>query len=91
MCVLLSCHGVSCNALAGLYTVHTSSVLRWVRAFAKKHAGKPQPDGRVLVLEMDEMWHDVQKKQQNSGSGKLWIAIAENSSTGSAVIDLRTR
>ena len=37
MSVLLYCHGVSLNAIAGRYKVRTSSVLRWVREFAKQH------------------------------------------------------
>ncbi|MGH8558887.1 MAG: IS1/IS1595 family N-terminal zinc-binding domain-containing protein [Methylococcales bacterium] len=88
MCVLLYCHGVSLNALAGIYQVATSSVLRWVRTFAKQHYEKPMPAGRTIVMELDEMWHYLEKKHGNSGSGRLWIVIPENSSIGSVVIGL---
>jgi len=91
MCVLLYCHGVSLNALAGLYKVHSSSVLRWVRDFARTHYEKPQPQGRAIVMELDEMWHYLEKKHKNSGYGKLWIVIPENSSTGSVAIGLVRR
>ena len=91
MCVLLYCHGVSLNAIAGIYKVQTSSVLRWVRDFARTHYEKPQPQGRTIIMELDEMWHYLGKKHKSSGSGKLWIAIAENSSTGSAVIAVNGR
>ena len=88
MSVLLYCHGVSLNAIAGIYKVRTSSVLRWVRDFAKRHYEKPKPDGRLLVMELDEMWHYLQKKHKSSGSGRHWIVIPENSSTGNAAIVL---
>jgi transposase-like protein len=89
MSVLLYCHGVSLNAIAGIYKVRTSSVLRWVRAFAQRHYEKPSPEGRTVVMELDEMWHYLEKKHKNSGSGRLWIALPENSSTGNVVIALR--
>jgi transposase len=91
MCVLLYCHGISLNAIAGIYQVRASSVLRWVRDFARAHYEKPQPQGRAIIMELDEMWHYLQKKHRNSGSGRLWIAIPENSSTGSAVIAVAGR
>lgn len=91
MSVLLYCHGVSLHAIAGIYNVHTSSVLRWVRAFARTHYQTPQPQGRTIIMELDEMGHYLEKKHQNSGSGKLWIAIAAPSLTGSAVIAVSTR
>jgi hypothetical protein len=39
-------------------------VLNWIRAFARVSYEKPAPAGKVIVLELDEMWHDVQKKRQ---------------------------
>src|ERR1700722_301020 len=89
MSALLYCHGVSFNAIAGIYKVETSSVLRWVRAFAKQHYEKPEPNGRTIVMELDELWHYLGKKRKNSGFGKLWIVIPENSSTGNAVIAVK--
>ena len=91
MSVLLYCHGLSLNAIAGIYKVNVSSVLRWVRSFAKQHYEKPNPEGRTIVMELDEMWHYLKKKETNSGSGKLWIALLENSSTGSVAIALERR
>jgi transposase-like protein len=91
MCVLLYCHGLSMNALAGIYKVRASSVLRWVRDFANQHYEKPKPDGRTIIMELDEMWHYLGKKHKSSGYGRLWIAIPENSSTGSVVIGLPAR
>lgn len=53
MCVFLSCHGVSMNALAGIYKVQASSVLRWVRAFAKQHYEKPKHEGRTIIMQAE--------------------------------------
>ena len=38
-------------------------MLTWIRTFAKKHKEKPEPIGRTVVLELDEIWHDLTKKR----------------------------
>ena len=53
----------------------------WVRAFGIETYEKPVPQGDVVV-ELDEMWHFVQSKKPNSGSGKHIVALLVNSSTG---------
>ncbi|MCE2415966.1 IS1 family transposase [Candidatus Poribacteria bacterium] len=40
--VLLYCHGISMNAIAELFEVSTTAVLKWIRNFAKKQAPKPK-------------------------------------------------
>jgi hypothetical protein len=35
--------------------VWTSTILTWIRRYAADHAEKPAPNGKVLVLEIDEM------------------------------------
>ena len=42
----------------------TPSVMTWIEQFAKDHAQKPEPEGRALVVELDEMWHYLKKDQQ---------------------------
>jgi hypothetical protein len=37
--------------------VSTPSVMTWIEQFAKEQAQKPEPEGRALVIELDEMWH----------------------------------
>jgi hypothetical protein len=57
--------------------VSAQSVLNWIRAFAIANYEKPEPTGRTIVLELDEMWHYVKKKRQ-----KLWIWKALDRKTG---------
>ena len=69
LAVLLYCHGISMNAISNLFSVHVSSVLKWIRTFAKTHAQKPQlSNTQVVILELDEMWHYLGNKKN-----KLWI------------------
>jgi transposase len=71
LAVFLYCHGVSMNALGKMFGVRASSVLQWIRHFATEHAAKPEPVGKAIVLEVDEMWHFLKKNVTNSGSGRL--------------------
>ena len=46
--------------------VSTPSILNWIRAHAATHAPRPQPEPgeSVVVMELDELWHFLQKKEQ---------------------------
>ena len=69
--VLLYLFGLSMNAIARLLGVSTPAVLYWIRTTARSLAQKPTPQpGQVVVLELDEMWHFLEKKLKNSGFGK---------------------
>src|SRR5215212_970755 len=60
----------------------TPSVITWIEQFAKVYAQKPKPEGRAVVVELDEMWHSLKKRPTRSGSGRLGIALRDGSSTG---------
>ena len=81
--VLLYISGLSMNRTAKLLGVSTPSVMAWIERFAKEHAPKPEPVGRALVVELDEMWHFLKKRPTSSGSGRLGIVLRDGSSTGS--------
>ena len=81
--VLLYLSGLSMNRTAKLLGVSTPSVMTWIEQFAEVHAQKPEPEGRALVIELDEMWHFLKKRPTNSGSGRLGIVLPDGSSTGS--------
>lgn len=66
--VLFSLSGISMNRLAFLLRVSAQSVRNWIRAVAKAHEEKPEPVGKTIVLELDEMWHYLKQKRR-----KLWI------------------
>ena len=75
--VLLYLSGISMHRIAFLLRVSVQSVLNWIRAFATAHYEKPEPTGRRIVLQLDEMWHYMKKKRQ-----KLWIWKALDRETG---------
>ena len=83
LAVFLYCHGVSMNALGKMFGVRASSVLKWIRRAATVHCVKPAPSGNAVVMELDEMWHVLQRNAANSGSGTLWIVLQGRSWTGS--------
>ena len=55
--VLLYVSGLSMNRTAKLLGVSTPSVMTWIEQLAKTYARKPEPEGRAVVVELDEMWH----------------------------------
>ena len=75
--MLLYLSGISMNRIAFLIRVSAQAVLNWIQAFAREHTEKPEPTGRTIVLELDEMWHYLKKKRQ-----KLWIWKALDRDTG---------
>src|SRR5215510_7417291 len=75
--VLLYLSGVSMHRITFLLRVSAQAVLNWIRTFAKEYEEKPEPMGRTIVLELDEMWHCLKNKHQ-----KLWIRKAFDRDTG---------
>lgn len=90
--VLLYTMGLAMNAIAKIMGVSTPAVLKWIRSHADQHAPRPQPAAGedVVVMELDELWHFVQKKRTSSGSGWLLIAMENASSIGNAAIAMRS-
>ena len=87
--VLLYLSGLSMNRTAKLLGVSTPSVQAWIERFAEVYAQKPEPEGRAVVVELDEMWHFLKKSPTSSGSGRLGIVLRDNSSTGSWAVVTR--
>ena len=75
--VLFYLSGISMHRIAFLLRVSAQSVLNWIRTFAKAHEEKPEPAGKTIVLQLDEMWHYLKRKRQ-----KLWIWKALDHDTG---------
>ena len=82
--VLLYLSGLSMNRTAKLLGVSTPSVMTWIEQFAEVYARKPAPEGRALVIELDEMWHFLKKRPPSSGSGRLGIVLQGEWLTGNA-------
>ena len=87
--VLLYLSGLSMNRTAKLLGVSTPSVMTWIEQFAKTYAQKPEPEGRAVVVELDEMWHFLKKSGTSSGSGRLAIVLPDGSSTGNWAVVTR--
>ena len=84
--VLLYVSGLSMNRTAKLLGVSTPSVMAWIEQFAHDHAPKPEPEGRALVIELDEMWHYLKKRPGSSGCGRLGIVLQADWLTGSSAV-----
>jgi transposase len=84
--VLLYVSGLSMNRTAKLLGVSTPTVQAWIEQFAKVYAQKPAPEGRAVVIELDEMWHYVKKSRTSSGSGRLGIVLQGGWWIGNAAV-----
>ena len=84
--VLLHLSGVSMNRTAKLLGVSTPTVQAWIERFAEVYAQKPEPEGRAVVVELDEMWHYLKKRPTSSGSGRLGIVLQGGWWTGNAAV-----
>ena len=79
---------MSLNGIAKLFHVSTPAVLAWVRQLAKQIIEKPEPE-QIRVIELDEVWHFIDKKSENAGSGLLLIVIRSESLTGKSAIEVQ--
>ena len=84
--VLLYVSGLSMNRIAKLLGVSTPTVQAWLEQFAQAYAQKPEPEGRAVVIELDEMWHYLKKSPSRSGSGRLGIVLQGGCWTGNAAV-----
>jgi transposase len=80
--VLLYLGGMSMNAIANHLNVSAQAVLNWIRDFAQLNNEKPAP-ATAVVVELDELWHFIEKKRINYGYGRLMTVIVGDLSTGS--------
>ena len=63
------------------------SVINWLKKFGSMFDLKPQIENcEAVTIEIDEMWHYVQKKSANYGYGKSSAEITDILSIGSVVI-----
>jgi hypothetical protein len=84
--VLLYVSGLSMNRTAKLLGVSTPTIQAWIEQFAQTYAQKPEPEGRAVVIELDEMWHYLKKSRTSSGSGRLGIVLQGDWWTGNAAV-----
>ena len=84
--VLLYVSGLSMNRTAKLLGVSTPTIQAWLEQFAAAYAQKPEPEGRAVVIELDEMGHYLKKSPSRSGSGRLGIVRQVSWWTGNAAV-----
>ena len=84
--VLLYVSGLSMNRTAKLLGVSTPTIQAWIEQFAKVYGQKPEPEGRAVVIELDEMWHYLKKSRTSCGSGRLGIVLQGDWWTGNAAV-----
>ena len=87
LAVLMYMSGTSFNRIGYLCGVSAQAVLNWVRDYAAENAVKPDPEGKAVILELDELWHYLKKKSANSGCGQRWIAFPVDSWIGNSVTE----
>src|ERR687894_1869011 len=87
--VLLDVSGLSMNRTAKRLGVSTPTIQAWLEPFAAAYAQKPEPEGRAVVIELDEMWHYLKKSPSRSGSGRLGIVLQATWWTGNAAVVTR--
>src|SRR3954466_841421 len=71
--VLLYVSGLSMNRTAQLLGVSTPTIQAWLEQFAAAYAQKPEPEGRAVVIELDEMWPYLKKTRSAKLTGTLAV------------------
>jgi transposase-like protein len=84
--VLLYVSGLSMNRTAKLLGVATPTIQAWIEQFAQVYAQKPAPEGRAVVIELDEMGHHLKKSRTSSGFGRLGIVLPGDWWIGNAAV-----
>ena len=78
--------GVSIRRIAVLSGVSHPCVIGWIKRFGFHFGGRPEfPEKSAVVLELDEMWHYVEKKLKNYGYGRFSVETTDILSIGNAV------
>ena len=88
MAVLLYGRGkASYGFIAKLFGVSRTVVMKWIKRVSGR-LPKPVLDENVTSVQFDEMWHFVNQKKKNCGSGGLWTAIEIKPADGTLAIVL---
>jgi hypothetical protein len=82
LAIALYGYGLSFNAIGDLFQVSAEAVRLWVEAFS---GALRLPEAEASVIELDEMWHFIQKKKKNAGFGKQYLILLGSYSDSSAV------
>jgi transposase-like protein len=68
--IKLYLEGVGFRGIERLTGISHNTVIKWVKHLAMEiEQHSPERESPVLEVELDEMWHFVQKKLKNAGCG----------------------
>ena len=75
LAVLLYGRGkASYGFIAKLFNVSRTAVLKWIRSVSSR-LPEPEIDDSIKEIQVDEMWHFINKKKEEYGSGEPWIVL----------------
>ncbi len=84
--IKLYLEGVGFRGIERLTGISNVTVMRWVRALGDKiERERPEEQGEVAIMELDEMWHFIGKKNKNAGCG-LRMTVMEDESVPHSLV-----
>ena len=96
LAIHLYLEGLGFRSIGRIIGVSNVAVLKWVRnlskiieQFNKDFKGEKTFKEPIKIIELDEMWHYIGKKNKRRGSGWLLLEIAELLDGKSAVVEKR--
>ena len=78
--------GMSLRSIAKLLKISATAVLKWIKEFSNKFEYE-SPKTHIKAVEIDEMWHFVEKKKKSTGHLRLLIELTENYSLLNVAIE----
>lgn len=80
----------SYGMIARFFEVSRTAVLYWIRETAQR-IEEPEFETESLAIQIDEMWHFLNKKKKRSGYGELLTRLETELSAGLSVIGMLRR
>lgn len=68
--------------IAKLFKVSAVAVLKWIRKAPDAVPPSNATSPRAEIIQVDEMWHFVNRKKTRFGSGEHWMGYRIELSTG---------
>lgn len=85
---VLYLNGLGFRRIESIIKISNVSIMRWIKKLADnlKQYDSPKKKRHCRVVEIDELWHYVGKKNRKSGSGWLLIEIPKKYLDGKLVV-----
>lgn len=80
LAIKLYLEGMGFRGIGRITGFSNVTIMKWVRKLGDNiQHNQPVPQGRVTIMELDELWHFIGKKRQNAGSG-LRMTVTDDAS-----------